>query len=350
MPVKNKFINPLLALLSLFLTLAVFEAGSRIKVYIEDRKIFKGSASVQSRLQSLAERPDGSKVNLGHMVRLNDNDKIIFELKPDMHYYYHDVLVKTNTEGFRDRDYPVHKGKDTVRIIGIGDSIMFGQGVPEKDTYLSVLEMLLNNKYPQKKWEAINAAVPDYNAVMEVETLKTKGLRYRPDIVIMGYCTNDFEIARWCLKRAECLSLRRSFLLEFIRNRLEPLDDNLAGVPERFRALVGKSAYRKTMRDLKEMSIKDGFSVIVFFFSHDMNERDVYALDRSTELGFINVNMEAVLKSYMKENNIGIYHNSPLDVPDGHPSSLSHGIAARTLLQRMEASGLIDSLMNKAER
>jgi hypothetical protein len=345
---RNRFINPLLALISLFLTLAALETVIRIKTYIEDREKLTDVITIESRLENAIVPPKGSNVELGHMIRLNDNDRILYELKPDMYYHFKDILVKTSAEGFRDRSYPIPKGKETIRIIGIGDSIMFGQGVPEKDIYLSVLETLLNNRYPQKKWEAINTAVPDYNAVIEVETLKTKGLRYRPDIVIVGYCTNDFWIARWCLKRADYLSLRRSFLLEFIRDRTNPFRANLADVPSRFRGLGGRSAYLKAMRDLKEMSMENDFSVIVFFFSHEMNKRDIYASERSAELGFINVKMEPVLKNYMKKNNIGKYRNSPLDVADGHPSSLGHGIAARTLFQWMEATGLIDSAMNKS--
>jgi len=84
-------------------------------------------------------------------------------------------------------DYTVKKSINTVRIVTLGDSHMFGWGVAEKEMYTNVLENMLNSKFPEKKWEIINTAVPGYNTYMEVETLKRKAIMYSPDIVIMEY-------------------------------------------------------------------------------------------------------------------------------------------------------------------
>lgn len=35
--------------------------------------------------------------------------------------------------------------------------------------------------------------MPGYDTVQEVEPLRERGLRYSPDLVLLGVCLNDFE-------------------------------------------------------------------------------------------------------------------------------------------------------------
>ena len=50
-----------------------------------------------------------------------------------------------NKLGLRDHDYPKIKGENTTRILMMGDSFTFGQGVPRmEDTFPEIIENQLN--------------------------------------------------------------------------------------------------------------------------------------------------------------------------------------------------------------
>ena len=68
-----------------------------------------------------------------------------------------------------------------------------------------LLVILLNAAYPQKTWEIINTGVPGYNTVMEVATMRAKGLALEPDIVILNVVTNDLNLPTRLLKRVRSL-------------------------------------------------------------------------------------------------------------------------------------------------
>ena len=68
--------------------------------------------------------------------------------------------------------------------------------------------------------EIINTAVPGYNTVMEIETMKENGLRYKPDIVIVGYIVNDFDLPNFIRETENYFSFQRSFAVEYFLNRL----------------------------------------------------------------------------------------------------------------------------------
>ncbi len=119
-------------------------------------------------------------------TQFSNNSKIAYELKPDVEGYIYDKPVYINSNGERGKLYPINKSENTLRMIFIGDSITFGYGVSLNESYPYIIEDKLN-KILTKKVESINLAVYAYNTVQQVETLKEKGLKYNPDIVIVGF-------------------------------------------------------------------------------------------------------------------------------------------------------------------
>jgi hypothetical protein len=104
------------------------------------------------------------------------------------------VEVKINSKGLRDYEYSYEKAANCFRILVLGDSITFGWGVPLELTYSKLLEKELNVYYPQLKVEVINAGVGNYQMRDEVCFLETEGLRYNPDIIIMGFFIDDARV------------------------------------------------------------------------------------------------------------------------------------------------------------
>lgn len=120
------------------------------------------------------------------------SQQVFFKKEGD--YFVEDktVTFRINSRGLRDREFSLKKRRDTFRILGLGDSFTVGDGVELKDSYLKVLEKLLNEKYPKKiHFETINTAVPGYSTLHEFYFLKDAGLSYQPDFVIVGFYLND---------------------------------------------------------------------------------------------------------------------------------------------------------------
>jgi lysophospholipase L1-like esterase len=101
------------------------------------------------------------------------------------------TVIKINSDGFRDVEYTIEKPPNTIRIIALGDSFTFGWGVNLSDTYVKLLEKKLNEINTTINFQVMNFGVPGYNTLEEIELLKKKGLKYKPDIIIIGYTADD---------------------------------------------------------------------------------------------------------------------------------------------------------------
>lgn len=98
-----------------------------------------------------------------------------------------------NSQGWRDKEHAIRKPPNTYRILGLGDSYLWGQGVRAKDRVLDRLERLLAPAAEGKQIETINTAMPGKNTVHQRDLLTAKGLAYQPDLVIVHFVLNDIE-------------------------------------------------------------------------------------------------------------------------------------------------------------
>jgi hypothetical protein len=104
------------------------------------------------------------------------------------------VPADTNALGFRDpRSYSLDKGRNTFRILVLGDSVTFGHGALFETTYPYLLEQRLKAWRPDLAWEVWNLGVPGYNTAQELAYLNEVGPRYQPDLVVVGFFPNDFS-------------------------------------------------------------------------------------------------------------------------------------------------------------
>ena len=105
----------------------------------------------------------------------------------------HDVpllgaTVNSNSLGMRGRrEYPLAK-TSALRIVVIGDSYTFGEGVNDGETFAAVLEQTLPAA------EVLNLAVHGYGTDQQWLRLQIDGLKYMPDVVLFGF--NDDDLTR----------------------------------------------------------------------------------------------------------------------------------------------------------
>jgi GDSL-like Lipase/Acylhydrolase family len=82
------------------------------------------------------------------------------------------------------------KEAGTVRIVGLGDSFLFGWGVAAEETFLRRLEPLLQ-RATGTKVETVNMGVPGWGLNQYYLRLKHQGVNYSPNVVLLSYFADD---------------------------------------------------------------------------------------------------------------------------------------------------------------
>lgn len=264
-----------LVLAGLSLALGFFVAEIGLRVFLQRLQ----NAQSLDQLGKGASRLTREKIRTTHplaaIIRKSRFSNLIYELRPNLDMEFGHCRLHINGAGMRkSREYSLEKPEGTVRIVGLGDSGMFGWGVHQGEAYLDVLESNLNARADGKVYETLNFGVPGYNTQLEVETLKVKGLAYKPDIVVVGWCDNDFGLPFFIPQEGQWRRKDVSFLYNLLFNReafanlaLNQIGDqrkyDKGRVPERFRNGIDVSGVRNQFIELKALAAKHGFHLIV---------------------------------------------------------------------------------------
>lgn len=100
--------------------------------------------------------------------------------------------VVTNSKGFRNtREFAIPKPAGALRVLSLGDSNTQGYEVRQEFTFSAVLERDLLRR--GRRAEVINAGVSGFSTAEALVFLENEGIRYAPDVVVLGFSANDFE-------------------------------------------------------------------------------------------------------------------------------------------------------------
>lgn len=127
--------------------------------------------------------------------------------------------ISINSGGFRGREYSFSKPADTFRIIMLGDSEVFSFLLNGSEVLSEQLESVLNKNSKSLHYEVLNFGVEGYNTFQELEQLKTKGLKYNPDLIILNYCLNDPEPGEYYFEKT--FLMRHSALVRYFSYRIK---------------------------------------------------------------------------------------------------------------------------------
>jgi hypothetical protein len=95
--------------------------------------------------------------------------------------------VSLNAHGYRGRELPVPKTGDRLRVVVLGDSIAFGYGVSDEQTFPHLISVR------NDRVEVANLGVEGYGPGQELLVLQREGLPAYPDVVVLAVCLrNDF--------------------------------------------------------------------------------------------------------------------------------------------------------------
>ncbi len=266
--------------------------------------------------------------NLGHKHR------------PNRHALLMGVNVTTNEFGLRGDDTTLRKPANTYRIVVVGDSLTMGWGVEQDHTFAADLERLMNAEPPagfprDVRYEVLNFGVGNYNTVQEVTLLRSVGLQFEPDLILLAYFINDAEPLS---QSHDNYLIEHSYLYALIASRLRRLPVGGAGsvsYKEYYRGLYasdrpGWLAEQAAFRELAELAHDKNIPVIIYLLPelHELTSYPFLDIDQKVmkvgaDLGLPVVDLWPTFSGYSPEEKLWV---TPADA---HPNALAQSMIAR---------------------
>jgi GDSL-like Lipase/Acylhydrolase family len=262
------------------------------------------------------------------------------------------AMRPVNTKGYRDLERTVARPPGTRRVVSLGDSFAWGASVEFEDAYPQRLERALTRRR-HEKWEVVNLALPGMNTVAEEGQLRTEGLAYEPDVVVVGFVLNDSEdeqaaetrrVADWAeAKRRRPGILDRSALYTMVRTRLWATAENrrrVAGYKSMYEeGAPGWIAARRAFKQMGTLCRERGVPLVVVIFPLFGNPLDE---------GYPFTEIHAKVAQAAAEAGAKVVDLLPAyrglrwdilvvdGVDDEHPNEIAHRIAAGVILHALD--------------
>ena len=168
----SEFLNNIKALsIAVVFCLALGEIMARV--------IFGGSV-IFPRYHAVAHYGD-------YTLRRTRPDTSFWHTSPDGSWEF-----RINAQGFRDdQDYAYAKPEGTLRIMTLGDSNTQGYEVEQEASFSEVIERYLNRR--GVKAEVLNTGISGFGTAEQLAFYESEGVRYQPDVVVLGFFANDYE-------------------------------------------------------------------------------------------------------------------------------------------------------------
>jgi len=117
-----------------------------------------------------------------------------YEFDPELGFRYRPYHDGSNRFGFNDVDRPLEKPPGIFRLLVLGDSWNWAGG--REGNFTALLEKRFEQHYGAHVVEVVNAGYPGTHTGAQLAVLKKYGLRYHPDLVVLGFSTGgDFSTA-----------------------------------------------------------------------------------------------------------------------------------------------------------
>ncbi len=258
--------------------------------------------------------------------------------------------VEANKLGFRGELVSPEKPPNTYRIVALGDSITFGKGIENPNKRYPELLGAMLDKETSADVQVVNMGFPMYNTVREYRVFKEKGLRFSPDLVLVGYNHNDPEGARirkevFSVIRfspALRLMLSKSYLVSFIVTYLTK-DKKEELFTEYIHFINSSDApdfpeFKSALKGLVEHARDSGAEVVFVIFptlydlksgSYEFQDAQDMIIERLEALDVKYVDLLPLLKGRKARR----YWASSFD---SHPNEFVHRLAAKSLLPVVE--------------
>ncbi len=332
--------------------LALCLAEGFLRVYFWTQGVGRGDIQELLRLSQQAPEEVVDTQGVFGIVQPSPFPDVVYELRPNLRGKFRGQPFSTNRFGLRGPEITRDKPPGTLRIVGLGDSHMFGWGVGQDETYLALLEERFRGLGIPV--ETLNFGVPGYNTAIETAVYERKARHFAPDLVILHFVGNDlnlphhlqpprgFKPAHWFLVEL----LRGIFAKKGLDGELELLPHNLKNVPEnvrhaaqgRYAYMLGEEGYRRAMEALVKRIRDDGTPLIILALGQRELVAEV-AAEHQIPLLNATATFFEVLKTQGGQTHREAWKEAFKIPGDGHPTALAHQAYAEALFQELVRRG-----------
>jgi GDSL-like lipase/acylhydrolase family protein len=153
--------------------------------------IFFAVGEALTRVTGLVDRLNGYARTL---FEQGPSAELPYRLRPGVSLTLGGIDVRVNAFGLRGPEVAAAPAPGTVRVLVLGDSVVFGQGVAQEDTFPARLAARLGERW-HVPVEALNAGAQGYDTVAEAAFLAGPGFALAPQGVVVGMSLNDYDPA-----------------------------------------------------------------------------------------------------------------------------------------------------------
>ncbi len=146
---------------------------------------------VLSRAFNLVDRVNGFPRRL---FVVTDDPHLPYVMRPGVDTVVRGFHVTVNEHGLRGPSFATRPAPGVHRVLALGDSATFGEGLAVEEAFPALLERELAARTGER-WEVLNAGVEGYNTEAELAYLRQRGLAFAPETVVVGFNLNDFDYA-----------------------------------------------------------------------------------------------------------------------------------------------------------
>jgi lysophospholipase L1-like esterase len=223
---------------------------------------------------------------IAKLYTLNTSDGRCVALKPNAKVKYtgwfwkiKPVILDVNSYGFRGLERAKIKPKGVIRIVTLGDSYTYGQGVKYNETFSYYLEKILIKK-TKKRIEVLNFGVPGYNIDESLKNFYYFASKWKPDIVLFFIFSDDLSspLCSFTKKKITAYLLRNWYLFRLIYilfrpNIIQKTNDE---------KLNEKVLYSK-LKKLANLTRKKTTKLVIIILENPLSNKEKNALKKIME-------------------------------------------------------------------
>lgn len=323
------------------------------------------------------------------MIEPDNHPQIPYRLRPRLDGRFGDQLLRTNGDRMRGPEVRPAKTPGTLRVLGLGDSVMFGWGVAYEEAALTLLGRRLEDALGMPV-ETLNTGCPSYDTAVEVAVLKEYGLRYDPDLVVLIFLHNDLGFPGAMIEPVRPWTLRRSYLREQARRRLadrwgnapaegedfistrsvdrlqksgdvatNDQDRLVLQVRDHYARMVGRDAVRERLADLQETLAARGIPGLLLYNPialtpgrpESYEPTGAWVVGEARALGLLAEDMSPSYDRYLQDHGFtnmaaGLW----VSPDDWHPRAPAHALMAERAFDALREHGVLEQLRARAAR
>lgn len=335
--------------------------------------------------QQSTQTPDakGTAYSYVTMIQPNPDLDIIYNLKPNLDGFFAKYPLRTNSQFMRGPEVALKARPGVMRVMGLGDSVMFGWGVSYEQTVLTIIGQELSQRL-ECPVESLNLGCPSYNTANEVAVYRQMGRKFKPRLVMLVFMENDFGFPGLMLEPVRPWAVDRSYIARQLRRTLAPrwrdavaddeqfvstrhLDDIRDKKPQeltaddRWRQLVsahytktvGHDSAAASLEELSAMLREEGAYGLVVYnpIRITLGEPASYekaagfVVQAARKVGLAAVDMTPVYEAYLREHNFKSMSQCLwVGEHDWHPNAIGHALMAKAVMDKLAEKGIIAAL------